>query len=67
VVVEDKRIQKKDKTLYEPVQFYVQRAPVPYEIVVFTIKKNEIVGYLTTPKANGLATTASANTPAANK
>jgi hypothetical protein len=67
VVVEDKRIQKKDKTLYEPVQFYVQRAAIPYEIVVFTMKKNEIVGYLSTPKANGVATTASASTPAAGK
>ncbi len=50
VVVEDKRIEKKDKTLYEPVQFYVERSHIPYEIVVYKMNKNEIVGYLSTPK-----------------
>ncbi len=50
VTVEDKRIEKKDKTLYEPVQFYTAEAPAPLEIVVFQIKKNELVGYLSTPK-----------------
>lgn len=50
VTVEDRRIEKKDKTLYEPVQFYVRGARAPYEIVVFDIKKDEIIGYLSTPK-----------------
>jgi hypothetical protein len=50
VTVEDKRIEKKDKTLYEPVQFYTRDAVAPLEIVVFQIKKNELVGYLSTPK-----------------
>lgn len=50
VTVEDKRIEKKDKTLYEPVQFYTDQAPAPLEIVVFHIRKNEVVGYLSTPK-----------------
>ncbi len=50
VTVEDKRIEKKDKTLYEPVQFYTREAAAPLEIIVFQIRKNELVGYLSTPK-----------------
>ena len=35
VVADDKSIEKKDKTVGEPVQFYVRGARAPYEIVVF--------------------------------
>jgi hypothetical protein len=66
VVVEDKRIQKKDKTLYEPVQFYVQRTAIPYEIVVYTINKNQIIGYLSTPK-EGAAPGSGASSPSGDK
>jgi hypothetical protein len=52
----DKAIEKKDKTLYEPVQFYVQQgARWPYEIVVFELSKDRIVGYLSTPKSGAAA------------
>src|SRR6185437_8825645 len=37
-------------TLDEPVQFYVRGTHAPYEIVVYTIAKDHITGYLTTPK-----------------
>jgi septal ring factor EnvC (AmiA/AmiB activator) len=50
VTVSDKRIEKKNKTLYEPVQFYTPEAMAPLEIVVYQLKKNEIVGYLSSPK-----------------
>ncbi|MHB8753800.1 MAG: hypothetical protein ACYC92_02415 [Candidatus Acidiferrales bacterium] len=50
VIADDKRIEKKDKTLEEPVQFYVRGARSPYEIVVYDMKKNLVIGYLTTPK-----------------
>lgn len=50
VTVEDKRIEKKDKTLFEPVQFYTAKAPAPLEIVVYQMNKNEAIGYLSTPK-----------------
>jgi len=46
----DKRVQKKDKTVNEPVQLYVSENRQPYEIVVNQVKKDEIVGYLSTPK-----------------
>jgi hypothetical protein len=50
VMADDKRYEKKDKNANEPVQFYVAKARQPYELVVNEIKKEEIVGYLSTPK-----------------
>jgi len=52
VLADDKSIQKKDKTAGEPVQFYVKGSAklAPYEIVVFDVGKNQISGYLATPK-----------------
>jgi chromosome segregation ATPase len=50
VFADDKRIEKKDKTANEPVQFYVAGARQPYEIVVYQVNKDQIVGYLSTPK-----------------
>jgi hypothetical protein len=55
VVADDKSIEKKDKTVGEPVQFYVQGARVPYEIVVFNVTKDRATGYLSTPKDSGAA------------
>ena len=64
VLADDKTVEKKDKTTGEPVQFYVKGTAhySPYEIVVFDVGKNEITGYLSTPKSAGAATAAS-NTP----
>ncbi len=50
VNADDKQIEKKDKTLNEPVQFYVKGSRAPYEVVVFEISKDQVVGYLSTPK-----------------
>ena len=66
VLADDKSIEKKDKTAGEPVQFYVKGTArySPYELVVFDVAKNQITGYLSTPKSAGAATSAS-NSPAA--
>ena len=55
VVADDRTIEKKDKTSGEPVQFYVKGSSrmAPYEIVVFDVGKNQITGYLATPKEGG--------------
>jgi chromosome segregation ATPase len=55
VLADDKTIEKKDKTAGEPVQFYLKGAArmSPYEIVVFDVNKNQITGYLSTPKSAG--------------
>jgi len=64
VFVDDRSIEKKDKTAGEPVQFYVRGASrmPPYEFVVFEVGKNQITGYLSTPKDSG-ATPAAAAKP----
>ncbi len=50
VEADDKKIEKKNKGINEPVQFYTGRNNYLYEIVVNNINKNQIVGYLSTPK-----------------
>ena len=51
VIADDKTIEKKDRTVGEPVQFYVRGARAPYEIVVFDVTKDQAKGYLSTPKS----------------
>lgn len=51
VMADDKLTEKKDKSINEPVQFYTARGGrTPYELVINAVNKNEIVGYLSTPK-----------------
>jgi chromosome segregation ATPase len=50
VLADDKKVEKKDKTANEPVQFYMAKARLPYEIVVNEVQKDRITGYLATPK-----------------
>jgi multidrug efflux pump subunit AcrA (membrane-fusion protein) len=66
VFVDDRSIEKRDKTAGEPVQFYLKGSAriAPYEIVVFDVGKNDINGYLSTPKDAGSGA-APAATPAA--
>lgn len=68
VYADDRAIEKKDKTSGEPVQFYVKGSArmFPYEIVVFDVGKNQVNGYLATPKESGAAAPAAA-TPASTK
>ena len=65
VLADDKAIEKKDKTAGEPVQFYVKGSArmAPYEIVVFDVGKNQITGYLATPKEGGASAAPAAATP----
>jgi len=71
VIADDKTIEKKDKTSGEPVQFYVKGSArmAPYEIVVFDVGRNQITGYLATPKDGGTSAPAAAapTTPPADK
>lgn len=50
VMADDRTIEKKDRTIGEPLQFYTGRDRMLYEVVVFTAAKNTITGYLATPK-----------------
>ncbi len=51
LVVDDVEIEKKDKTLLEPVQFYRKGSRQLHEIVVYAVQKDRITGDLSTPKA----------------
>jgi len=51
VFADDHKIEKKDRNLAEPVQFYTGRDKFLYELVVFHIDKDQISGYISTPKA----------------
>ncbi len=50
VLTEDRKIEKKDKTVNEPVQFFVNRNRQPCELVINEVRKDQIAGYLATPK-----------------
>jgi hypothetical protein len=50
VTSDDKTIEKKDRNVSEPIQFYSGRDRMLYELVVWTVDKNKATGYLSTPK-----------------
>ena len=51
VYADDKSYEKKDRNVNEPLQFYSGKDPALFEIVVNSINsKNQISGYLSTPK-----------------
>jgi len=50
LTADDKRTEKKDKTISEPIVFLTSKSKQPYEIVVNDIKKDAIAGYLSIPK-----------------
>lgn len=50
VYSDDKEIPKKDRSLDEPIQFFTGKDHLLYELVVNNIAKNQIQGYIATPK-----------------
>jgi len=50
LVVDDLRVEKKGRTINEPIFFYVNGSKRPYELVVNEVKSNEVKGYVSTPK-----------------
>ena len=54
VVADDKKVEKKDKTVNEPVQFYLSSMRMPYEVVVNSVSKDNVKGYLAIPKTRKL-------------
>jgi chromosome segregation ATPase len=59
VTADDRTIEKKDRNQSEPVQFYTGRDHMLYELVAWTVDKNKITGYLSTPKNAPMPITAS--------
>ncbi|HXX24693.1 MAG TPA: hypothetical protein VEO19_16220 [Terriglobia bacterium] len=50
LVVDDVQVQKKDRTVNEPIFFYVNGNKRPYELVVNEVKSNQVKGYVSAPK-----------------
>ncbi|MBI4893885.1 MAG: hypothetical protein HY821_24930 [Acidobacteria bacterium] len=55
VLADDKRVEKKDRTINEPVQFYTSAARTPYEVVINEVRKDQVIGYLAVPKVKAMA------------
>lgn len=58
VTSDDKTIEKKDRNVSEPIQFYSGRDHMLFELVIWTVDKNKATGYLSTPKAAPVPVTA---------
>jgi hypothetical protein len=58
VTSDDKTIEKKDRNVSEPIQFYSGRDHLLFELVVWTVDKNKATGYLSTPKSAPVPVTA---------
>jgi chromosome segregation ATPase len=58
VTADDKTIEKKDRTVAEPIQFYSGRDHLLFELVVWNVDKNKATGYLSTPKGAPVPVTA---------
>ena len=52
MTVEDKRFDKKNRALNEPIFFYTSGTKIPEEVVINKVSKDTISGYVSVPKAN---------------
>jgi len=59
VTADDKTIEKRDRNISEPIQFYSGRDHLLFELVVWTVDKKKATGYLSTPKNAPVPVTAS--------
>jgi hypothetical protein len=48
--INDLKVEKRDRVINEPLQFYVGAGKEPHELVVNRVGKDQIVGYLASPK-----------------
>jgi flagellar basal body-associated protein FliL len=58
VTSDDKTIEKKDRNVSEPIQFYSGRDHMLFELVIWTVDKKKVTGYLSTPKNAPIPVTA---------
>lgn len=53
--VDDMRLEKKNRSVNEPIYFYTRGSRQPLELVVNQVGKDRVVGYLSVPKASATA------------
>ena len=61
MTVEDKRFEKKNRSLNEPILFYTSGTHQPEEVVINKVGKDQVSGYLSVPKANLQSTGSATN------
>jgi uncharacterized coiled-coil protein SlyX len=66
MLVDDFKVSKKHVNIYEPVVFYAANSKVPVELVINSISKNHIHGYVSEPKYQGADLEAMAKSSASN-
>ena len=59
--VDDMRLEKRNRSVNEPIYFYSRGTRAPMELVVNQIGKNKVVGYLSVPKVNAQTQQGSGN------
>ena len=50
LVADEMQIDKKGRTVNEPVIFYIGGSKRPFELVVNSVQSNQVKGYVSTPK-----------------
>jgi uncharacterized protein (DUF2141 family) len=59
MTAEDRRLEKKNRAMNEPIFFYLSGTKIPEELVINKVGKDTISGYVSVPKANSQAATTS--------
>ena len=59
--VDDMRLEKKNKSINEPIYFYTSGSHQPMELVVNSISDKSVTGYLSAPKATAASAKTNAN------
>jgi uncharacterized protein (DUF2141 family) len=59
MTAEDRRLEKKNRAMNEPIFFYLSGTKIPEELVINKLGKDTISGYVSIPKANGQSQPAS--------
>jgi uncharacterized protein (DUF2141 family) len=55
MTAEDRRLEKKNRAMNEPIFFYLSGTKIPEELVINKVGKDTISGYVSVPKANSQA------------
>jgi hypothetical protein len=61
MTAEDRSLQKKNRSVNEPIFFYLSGTKIPEELVINKVGKDTVSGYVSIPKANGQPSAAAAS------
>jgi uncharacterized protein (DUF2141 family) len=61
MTTEDRSLLKKNRTMNEPIFFYMSGTKIPEELVINKVGKDTVSGYVSIPKANATSSTTSSS------